>query len=68
MVNRLRTALSDKSVRAATVLSSWADTDGLIPKQEIIEVFKQKNKRNKAAAATKALATEKTITIDVDSE
>ncbi|EJF55349.1 hypothetical protein DICSQDRAFT_74416, partial [Dichomitus squalens LYAD-421 SS1] len=36
MVNRLRTSLSDKSVRAGTVLASWARVDGLVNKSKAV--------------------------------
>ena len=42
MVNRLRTALSDKSVRAGTVLASWAKVDGLVDETEAIAVLADK--------------------------
>ncbi|TBU51046.1 hypothetical protein BD310DRAFT_776786, partial [Dichomitus squalens] len=36
MVNRLRTSLSDKSVRAGTVLASWARVDGLVDESKAV--------------------------------
>lgn len=38
-------ALNDESTRAAIVLSSWAKVTGLVPEEEIIEVFRGKTKR-----------------------
>ncbi|TDL16428.1 hypothetical protein BD410DRAFT_731394, partial [Rickenella mellea] len=42
-VSKRRHALSDQSMRAATVLSSWADVDGLIPEAQIVDHFREKN-------------------------
>ena len=42
MVNRLRTALSDKSVRAGTVLASWAKVDGLVNEAEAVAFLADK--------------------------
>ncbi|TDL14358.1 hypothetical protein BD410DRAFT_734234, partial [Rickenella mellea] len=44
-VSKHRHALSDESMRAATVLSSWADVDGLIPEGQIVDHFREKNSR-----------------------
>lgn len=49
-MSKRRHALSDESVRAATVISSWMDIPGLIPEGEIIGVFKEKSKRSKTIA------------------
>lgn len=46
-VSKRRHALSDTSVRAATVLSLWAQTEGLIPTDRIIQTFKDKSRRVK---------------------
>lgn len=42
MVNRLRTSLSDRSVRAGTVLGSWAHVDGLLVEADIIAFLADK--------------------------
>ena len=42
MVNRLRTSLSDRSVRAGTVLGSWACIDGLLVEADIITFLADK--------------------------
>jgi hypothetical protein len=39
--------LSDASVRAATVLGSWASLPELVPRNELIELFKNKCRRLK---------------------
>ena len=44
-VSKRRHGLSDESVRATTVLSSWAAVDGLGPKGAIVEVFADKARR-----------------------
>ncbi|TDL17981.1 hypothetical protein BD410DRAFT_729242, partial [Rickenella mellea] len=44
-VSKCRHALSDESMRAATVLSLWADVDGLMPEGEIVDHFREKNSR-----------------------
>ncbi|THH16802.1 hypothetical protein EUX98_g9241 [Antrodiella citrinella] len=51
-VSKRRYALTDASVRAATVISSWAATPGtsLIPEADIVKVFKAKSKRTKATS------------------
>ncbi len=41
-------SLSDKSTRAAIVLSSWLQVEGLVIDKDIIEVFKEKARRLKA--------------------
>ncbi|TDL18306.1 hypothetical protein BD410DRAFT_693253, partial [Rickenella mellea] len=39
-VSKRRHALADESMCAATVLSSWAEVDGLIPEDTIVEHFR----------------------------
>ncbi len=46
-VSKHRHALSDESTRAATVLSSWAAMDGVVPESAIIKVFRDKSSREK---------------------
>jgi len=41
----LRHSLSDESAHAATVLGSWSGLDGAIPKDVILQHFKDKSKR-----------------------
>ena len=53
MVNRLRTALSDKSVRAGTVLASWANVDGLVNEAEAIAFLADKGGARAQARADK---------------
>ncbi|THH15827.1 hypothetical protein EUX98_g9402 [Antrodiella citrinella] len=48
-VTKRRHALSDESVRAATVLSSWANIPDIIPEAHIVSVFKGKSRRPKGA-------------------
>ena len=44
-VSKRRYALSDKSVRAATVLSSWVKVPGIVPEDQCIKLFNDKSKR-----------------------
>ncbi|OJT02035.1 hypothetical protein TRAPUB_7505, partial [Trametes pubescens] len=48
-VSRLRHSLSEESVRASTVLGSWANIPGLVPEAEIVELLKQNTRRPRAA-------------------
>lgn len=57
-VSKRRHSLSDESTRAATVLSSWATVEEIIPEKEILAAFAGKSKRGKGK--------EKAV-IDVDS-
>lgn len=41
----MRHSLSDESTRAATVLSSWCTFPELVPRSEIVSVFKEKSSR-----------------------
>ena len=47
-MTKLHHNLSDKSTCAVTVLHSWSQIAGLIPKDEIVEVLRNKGKRPKA--------------------
>jgi hypothetical protein len=54
-VSRLRHSLSDVSTRASTVLGSWvalndAICQSVVPKDDIIELFKNKHKQPKKRA------------------
>ncbi|KAF4614987.1 hypothetical protein D9613_003531 [Agrocybe pediades] len=41
-ISKLRHSLSDESARAACVMGSWTSLDGAIPKDQIIESFREK--------------------------
>ncbi|PIL32937.1 hypothetical protein GSI_05055 [Ganoderma sinense ZZ0214-1] len=43
-VSRLRHSLSDQSVRASTVLGSWARYSELVPEADAIELLRRKEK------------------------
>lgn len=43
-ISKLRHSLSDESARAATVLGSWSRLEGAIPKDVILQRFKDKSK------------------------
>lgn len=63
-VSKRRHALSDESTRAATVLSSWASLSGLIPEEEILQVFRDKCKRPKKGKSNAGEAVEDAIVVD----
>jgi hypothetical protein len=46
-VSKMRHSLSDETTRAASVLGAWCDLPGAIPREDIMEVFKEKSKRPK---------------------
>ena len=46
-VSKMRHSLSDKSVRAATVIGSWAGLPEMVPHVEIVKAFNDKGKRPK---------------------
>jgi hypothetical protein len=46
-VSRMHHALSDQSVRAATVLGSWCDIPGLVPQNDLTAAFNDKKKHLK---------------------
>jgi len=46
-VSKMRHSLSDESTRAAAVIGSWCDVPGAIPREDIMETFKDKSKRGK---------------------
>ena len=58
-VSKRRHSLNDESTRAATVLSSWAAKLGLVPVEELLELFAEKSKRTKKTEA---------VSIVIDSE
>jgi hypothetical protein len=47
----MRHSSSDKSVRAATVVGSWAGMPGVIPHNEISAIFSEKSKGPKGKEA-----------------
>ena len=54
-VSKMRHSLSDQSSRAATVLGAWCSLPSAIPRDEIMAVFRDKNKRPKGnSSATSA--------------
>ena len=53
MVSKRRHNLSDKSIRKATVLSSWSTIPGLVPENDIIKHFNSKHKRPNAGRPSK---------------
>ncbi|KAI0713058.1 hypothetical protein C8T65DRAFT_574275, partial [Cerioporus squamosus] len=62
-VSRLRRSLADESVRANTVLGSWARIDDLIPEKELIDFLTDKKgfrAREAMAAAAAAAEAEET--------
>jgi hypothetical protein len=46
-VSKMRHNLSDESLRAATVLGTWASHPEIIPRDEITAIFKAKAERPK---------------------
>ncbi len=60
-VSKRRHALSKESIRAATVLGSWADVPGLIPESEIIQGFKNKSKRSKGVTKEDSIVIESDV-------
>ncbi len=51
-VSKHRHSLSDKSTRAAIVLSSWLQVGGIVVDKDIIEVFEEKARRPKGTGAS----------------
>ena len=47
MVSKYRHNLSDESIRAGTVLQSWARVDGLLPETKLVKMFQDKSRRDK---------------------
>jgi hypothetical protein len=52
-VSKMQHSLTDKSVRATTVLSSWAAMPGTIPCSKIIAAFNAKSKQPKGKEAAR---------------
>jgi hypothetical protein len=46
-VSKFRHSLSDESARSSSVLGSWTGLDGAIPRDLILQLFKDKGKRPK---------------------
>jgi hypothetical protein len=46
-----RHSLNDESTRAATILGTWVDIDGLIPDEYILNLFREKGKRPRPSAS-----------------
>jgi hypothetical protein len=44
-VSKMCHSLSDESTRAASVLGAWCDLPGAVPRDEVMAVFKDKDKR-----------------------
>lgn len=49
-VSRLRHSLADESVRANTVVGSWARIADLLPEADLVEVIRQHSAGKKRAA------------------
>lgn len=61
----MRHSLSEESTRAATVLGSWVDCPvELIPRKQIISVFKNKAKRSGKGKEKEVVITSEAIVID----
>lgn len=61
-VSKLRHQLSDKSLRAATILGSW-NLAGLVPRDDIIAAFKEKHRRPKKKARVEAVEDEGEVVV-----
>ena len=57
-VSKMRHSLSDKSTRAATVLSSWCDFPPAIPRDDIVAIFIDKSKRPKGEKGKETVESE----------
>ena len=64
-VSRLRHSLSDASVRASTLLGSWASIPALVPETDVVNLIRDLSDRRRAA---KGKARENDEVIDVDAE
>ena len=60
-VSKHRHNLSDESTRAATVLGSWANIEGLIPEANIVKMFMDKSKRKEVVNSGSALSSDVSI-------
>ena len=68
MVNRLRTSLSDSSVRAGTVLASWTQIPGLVPEEEMVAFLADKRGARARAGEVPDVASEFDVPDDTDPE
>lgn len=64
-VSKCRHALSGESIRAATVLGSWADVPGLIPQAQVIKTFKNKSKHGKGCTQDDSIVIESDTEVTV---
>lgn len=64
-VSKRRHGLKHDSIRAATVLSSWAEMEGLIPEKEITQLLKDKLSRSKANMGS---SSKSVVVLDSDSD
>ena len=60
-VSKHRHNLLDESTHAATVLSSWANIEGLIPEANIVKMFRDKSKRKEVVNICSALSSDVSI-------
>lgn len=67
-VSKMRHSLSDESTRAATVLGSWCDFPGAIPRDDVIATFCDKNKRPKGKGKEVTGSDIVTATVAIDSD
>lgn len=66
-VSKLRHGLSDESTRASTVLHAWSQISGLIPENEIVQVFKDKCRRLKKGKGLENDKEKNVLVVDSDS-
>ena len=67
-VSRLRHSLSDASVRASTLLGSWASIPALVPETDVITLIRELSDRRRAKGKGKASGEHAEEVIDVDAE
>ncbi len=65
-VSKYRHSLSDKSTRAAIVLSSWMQVKGVVVEKDVIQAFEDKARRLNASSAASAEGTSPVDSINVD--
>ena len=66
-VTKLRHGLSDDSTRAATVLHAWSEIPGLIPEDDILQLFQDKCRRLKDKGKERDTGKD-VLYVDCDSE
>ena len=64
-VSRLRHSLSDASVRASTLLGSWASIPALVPETDVVNLIRELSDRRRTA---KVKSKDDGDVIDVDAE